>query len=117
MNIGLAIKSLREKAGMSQGDLSEKSGVSQTSLSHIEQGKREPSKKTVGSIAKALGIEHDIIIVAGVERKDVPRKKRTLYDQLMPVIHDLIDQLVVESSKKATKHKKKPAKKAAKKRK
>jgi putative transcriptional regulator len=51
------IKTLREKLGMSQGELAAKIGLSQKSMSEIESGKRWPDYKTIQALSKALSAE------------------------------------------------------------
>lgn len=55
--IGLKIKLLRNKLGLSQEELAEKSNLSSTSIGSIERGKSHPSIETLERIAIALGIE------------------------------------------------------------
>lgn len=45
----------REKRGLSQGALAEKAGVSQVTITHLESGRNQTSKKLV-AIAVALGV-------------------------------------------------------------
>ncbi|MCM1010928.1 MAG: helix-turn-helix domain-containing protein [Fusobacterium sp.] len=55
--IGLKIKLLRNKQGLSQEDLASKSELSATSLGTIERGTSVPGIDTLERIANALGIE------------------------------------------------------------
>lgn len=50
------IRELREAKGWGQRELAERSGVSQSAISDIENGKRDPSIKTVKKVAIALGV-------------------------------------------------------------
>lgn len=54
--VGLNIKLLRVKLGMSQEVLAEKSDLSQTSIGAIERATSVPSLETLDRIAKALGV-------------------------------------------------------------
>ncbi len=56
MNIGRAIKKLRQEKGFSQLSLGLAIGNDAAFISKIENSKREPSIKTVVKIAKALNI-------------------------------------------------------------
>jgi len=52
---GLQIKTLREKARISQNQLARRSGISQSAISSIESTTKSPSIDTALAIAKALG--------------------------------------------------------------
>ena len=54
MNIGLKIKELRTKRGLSQPELAKRAGVSQQLISNLENGGSETTKK-LPQIARALG--------------------------------------------------------------
>ena len=55
--LGLAIKSAREKAGLTQDGLSDKAGLAYSTLAKIEQGAiKNPSFDTVYAITRALGV-------------------------------------------------------------
>ena len=55
--LGLRIKELRKKKGLSQSELSEKIGVESKHLSRIEVGGSYPSFDTLEKTASALGVE------------------------------------------------------------
>lgn len=57
MSAGKTIKMLREKHGLTQGQLAIKSYVSQSRISIYEMGKTEPSVQTFEKILNALGYE------------------------------------------------------------
>jgi transcriptional regulator with XRE-family HTH domain len=92
MNLGKAIKIIRKETGLSQTDLAQLSNITQAALSQIENGKR-PGTSTLKKISKALDIPESLIYVIGIEKDDVPVKKRKLYDDLFPVIESLILKL------------------------
>ncbi len=54
---GVALKRLREQAGLSQAALAEKAGMNVFGVAKIEQGLREPGWATVLKLAAALGVE------------------------------------------------------------
>lgn len=55
--LGIKIKSLRQKVGLSQDDLARKSNVAYTTLTKIETGViKSPSVFVVSKIAKSLGV-------------------------------------------------------------
>lgn len=89
MNVGNAIKEIRKQVGLSQADLAGAAGITQAALSGIENGNR-PATETLKKISQALGVPESLIYVMGMEKEDVPENKRTLYDQLFPVIVSLV---------------------------
>jgi len=94
MDIGKSIRELRKAKGLSQAQLAQKTGVTQAAISHIESGSKRASGGSVKKICKALGVPESLLYINAAEREDVPAKKRPLYDQLFPVIKDLITQVV-----------------------
>jgi transcriptional regulator with XRE-family HTH domain len=54
--MGLLLRQLREKKGVSLRGLADKAGISFTTLYRIEAGKTEPRFGTLEKIAKALGV-------------------------------------------------------------
>lgn len=94
MNIGIAIKELRKLKGLSQIELARAANITQAALSQIENGKR-PGEGTVKKISQALNISEAHLYIYGIEKKDVPENKRQIYEQLFPVIKDLLNKVVV----------------------
>lgn len=56
MLIGERIRSLREKKGLTQGDIEERSGLLRCYTSRVENGHTVPSLETVEKIARALEV-------------------------------------------------------------
>ena len=94
MNIGHAIKQVRMHYGLSQIELSSKTGISQTSISQIESGAKNPSKRSVKKICDVLEIPEAILYVLGMEDLDVPDTRKSIYKQLYPAMKDFAVQLV-----------------------
>lgn len=94
MNIGIAIKSVRNHLGISQEDLSMKTGISQTSISQIENGIKSPSKTTVSKICKTLQIPEAVLYIIGIENADIPASRKEIFDELFPQIKDLAVQII-----------------------
>jgi transcriptional regulator with XRE-family HTH domain len=92
MNIGKAIKELRKSKDLSQEELANKAGMAQASLSKIENGKR-PGIITLNKISEALQVPESLIYAMGLERDDVPENKRELYEQLFPIIKNMIEKI------------------------
>lgn len=53
---GKAVRSERQRAGLSQEDLAEQSGLHRTYIGGIERGERNPTLLTTLRIATALGV-------------------------------------------------------------
>lgn len=48
---------LRKRRDLTQSELAKKSGVSQSTIAQIESGRKDPSVKTLGKLAKALDVQ------------------------------------------------------------
>ena len=60
INVGLRIKELRKKMGLSQEKLALEAEIDRTYLAGVEQGKRNPSLRSLEKILLALDISfHD----------------------------------------------------------
>jgi transcriptional regulator with XRE-family HTH domain len=55
--IGMRIKALREKRGLSQEELAGRAGLSRGYLARLETGRHEPTLTTLGKLAKALRVK------------------------------------------------------------
>lgn len=94
MNIGNAIKQARQHFELSQVELSDRTGIAQTSISQIESGAKEPSKKTIERICAALEIPEMVLYVLGMEDSDVPTSRRGVYNELYPAMKDFAKQVI-----------------------
>lgn len=56
-NLGIHIRQLREKKGMSQQDLADDCNVTQNQIGRIERAEINTSVKNLVKIANALGVE------------------------------------------------------------
>ena len=93
MDIGIAIKTLRQKQGMTQMQLAELCGISFQAISNIETGKAWPSKSTVEKLCEAFGVPTSYLLVASIEEGDVPEEKRVLYRALLePLRNELLEK-------------------------
>ena len=54
--LGLNLKRIRTKKGISQGDIAKELKVSRGFISTIENGKTNPTLATISKLAKAVGI-------------------------------------------------------------
>jgi len=55
--LGLAVKQLRARRGLSQEDLAHASGLHPTYISGIERGLRNPTWKSLSRLSGALGVK------------------------------------------------------------
>jgi len=60
--LGLNLKRIRTKKGISQGDIARELEVSRGFISTIENGKTNPTLSTITNIAKALGVSTDELL-------------------------------------------------------
>ncbi len=93
MNIGKAIRELRKQKGFSQEELGEKAGITQAALSAIESKGVRPNPDTLKNLCLTLKVPESLVYVMGMERIDVPQEKQILYDELFPVIQDLLKKV------------------------
>lgn len=56
IKLGLNLKRIRTKKGISQGDIARELNVSRGFVSTIENGKTNPTLATISKLAKALGV-------------------------------------------------------------
>lgn len=95
MDIGKAIKMLRQERNMTQVQLAERCLMNNNSLSDLETGKTFPPKSTIERICKAIGIPVAYVLMASIEECDFPESKRILYrTQLEPLRKELFSDHV-----------------------
>jgi transcriptional regulator with XRE-family HTH domain len=92
MNVGKTIKELRKQKSLSQEELAKLANITQAALSQIENGKR-PGIETLKQISQGLQVPESLIYAQSIEREDVPESKQALYDQLFPVIQQMVVQI------------------------
>lgn len=92
MDIGIAIRNLRIKHGMTQMQLADRCGISDQGISNIETGKVYPPKGTLERVCKAFGVSQAYLSLAALEEVDFPEEKRVLYRALLePLRNELLD--------------------------
>ncbi len=68
--LGAAIRSRREKLGLSQEELALECGLHRTYISQIERGQKSPTLRVLILVAKALKIEtSELVSLATSEKK------------------------------------------------
>jgi transcriptional regulator with XRE-family HTH domain len=55
--LGENFKKIREKKGLSQGDISRKLTMDRGYISNLENGRRNPTLSNIKRLAEALGVE------------------------------------------------------------
>jgi y4mF family transcriptional regulator len=63
--IGRKLKALREKRGLTQGELALKAGTGQAAIARIENGKATPKLDLLARLASALGAELEVSFKPG----------------------------------------------------
>ena len=83
MNCGERIAGLREKLGLTQGELAAKLGITRASLSHYETNRRQPDYETLAALADFFDVSVDYLM------------KRTDHAErdLSPDVSFFVDQL------------------------
>jgi transcriptional regulator with XRE-family HTH domain len=56
---GQRLRELRERAGLTQGQLAERAGMHRQGIAKLELGEREPLWSTVQALAEALGVSFE----------------------------------------------------------
>ncbi len=78
MGFGLMLKTLREKAGLTQEKLAKQAGLSLRSIQNWEQGHRTPRAQIVLALARAIGVPVEKLLTEITLDRPTPRQnKRT----------------------------------------
>ena len=88
MNLGKAIYEIRKQKNITQKDLAARCDISIPALSCIERGKSNPSYKTVGVIAKGLGVTEGHLVLMALEDNDIKPEKLPFFQMLKGVLSD-----------------------------
>ena len=72
LNLGLAIKVFRKRAGASQRKLASEVSVTVTHISHIENNKADPSIYLLRRISLALGISLEALLLKALSEESKP---------------------------------------------
>lgn len=96
MHIGEVLKEIRLKRGMTQVDVCESTGLRQSHLSLVESGHNEPSKKYLIELAKAYGVEPQLIEFATLLEPGSSRTKKEIVKVLGPAFDKIVKELTVK---------------------
>ena len=92
MDLGQAIKTLRQKQGLTQAQLADRCGMNAQTVSDWETGKKWPPKGTSERVCEALGVPTSFLLMASIEESDIPEEKRVLYRALLePLRNELLE--------------------------
>lgn len=93
MNIGQAIRTLRQKQNMTQEELAERVGMSVNAVSTWELDKAFPPKQSIKRICEAFGVPQSYFLLSTIEENDLPEEKRVLYRALLePLRNELLEK-------------------------
>ena len=94
MNLGEAIKKIREKKKLTQKNAADKIGISQQQLSYAE------SRKDIGGdilkkICDAYEVPPAVVVWMASETSDVAPKKKAIYKMLAPIANAIIKEHIL----------------------
>ncbi len=90
MNIGHAIKTIREKRKISQTQLAKRVDVTQAFLSLVEKGTREPSLDTVKKISAQLNVPQQVLMLLACDEKSKAGKYSKYIHQIVSALDDVL---------------------------
>lgn len=96
MNVGNGIKLVRNRLGLTQDTVRKRAHLTQGFYSNIEIGRSNPGVNTLQKIAEAFGVPVIVIMWYAMEKKDIQKNKRDIYDKLKPAIESLMDELIIK---------------------
>lgn len=96
MEIGRAIKNLRESKGIKQRELSDLCKITQTYLSLIENEKKKPNLVLIEKISYHLGIPLPVVFFQSLTEEDVESSKKEMFRLMAPTINNLIKSVFIE---------------------
>ena len=87
-SLGLRIRSLRQKKGVTQQELGELAGLNYKFLGEIERGLQNPTIQTIYKIAKALGTDLCEVVRIDEEKRD----RKSVEAAIFKIIQGLPDE-------------------------
>ena len=91
MDVGYAIREIRQKQDLTQAQLAERCCMSTNAVSALEIGKTFPPRSTVERVCRALGVPVAYLLMASIQEVEFPDDKRILYrTQLEPLRNELL---------------------------
>lgn len=89
MKIGIAIRHVRTKLMIRQGEFALMCSLSQNALSQIGAGRKTPGSYTMNKICSALGIPQHLLFILALQEEDIAEAKRDAFKMIHRVIADL----------------------------
>lgn len=96
-SLGERIKELREKRGLSQGDLAKATGLSQSTISQVEREEKDPSLSTLQKISDALSVHIAMLFASEhvhVFDLEKLKKKYDSVDKLSPYLYTALGKVI-----------------------
>jgi len=93
MNVGKAIKQIRQIQGLSIYDCAKKCTIDPTELVDIEDGGLKPDEEMIEYICKGLGIKEDVLKAFGIEQSDFTGDRKYLYKEFIIPMQDMMKRL------------------------
>lgn len=90
MDIGNAIKSLRQKKKISQKDLANLSKISVNALCQIENNASFPQKGTIAKICDVLEVPTSYLLLFSITNEDVPEDKKDVFDSISTALKNIL---------------------------
>ncbi len=90
MEVGEAIRVVRTRAKVRQGDLARRAGVSQSLVSMVENGRRNPTMEMVERLCKAMNVPAQLVLLLACEPKAAKRRYLPALDRLRLAMLDLL---------------------------
>lgn len=92
MDLGITIRNLRKRNGLTQGQFATACGITQTYLSQIENNLREPNLSTLKVIGRELKVPLPIIFFMSMTEDDVQANKRRAFQMISPAVKSMVDE-------------------------
>ena len=97
MNLGEAIKKVRESQGISQDKISELTGINQGHVSQIENNHRTTTLRTVERFAKVLGLPVPVLIWLSLDESDVDESKRAAFMSIKKPVDEMLKTFFLDT--------------------
>jgi len=88
--IGKALRIIRKKRGLTQGQLADQSGITQTYLSQIEKNKKEPTLSVLRDICEVINVPVAILFWFTLDESKVEEGKREAFNLVKPSVDEMI---------------------------
>jgi transcriptional regulator with XRE-family HTH domain len=96
MDIGTALRALRAKKKIKQGELCRETGISQTYMSLIEKGTKKPSTPLLEKIAAFYNVPLEALFFLTLNEDNVAVSKKRFFNQIKPTLDSIIDELFIK---------------------